>query len=122
MKLQKLNLKRYKCFREDINFGIAPLTILAGANNSGKTALARAIHLLVSSLVLSGNDSHEPLLIHADEIRHGRTFVDLVNGHAIHGKLSLSAELANGSNESLLNVTVQNVEKSPKPDDRQILN
>lgn len=122
MKLQKLNLKRYKCFREDVNFEIAPLTILFGANNSGKTALVRAIHLLASSLVLSENNSHEPLLLRADEIRHGRTFVDLVNGYAIHGKLSLSAELANGSNESLLNVTVQNVEKPPKPDERQILN
>lgn len=117
-----MSVERYKCFTGNSSLEIAPLTILVGANNSGKTALAQAIHLLASSLTRSGDDLHEPLLMSSGGIRHGKSFVDLVNGRSIHGKLSLSAELVNEHSESSLQVTIQNVERPPKPAERQILN
>lgn len=121
MEIRKVSVERYKCFTENSNLEIAPLTILVGANNSGKTALAQAIHLLASSLTRSGDNIREPLSMSSDGIRHGRTFVDLVNGRSVHGKLSLSVELVNERSESSLQVTIQNVEKPPKPAERQIL-
>ncbi|MCY4674837.1 MAG: AAA family ATPase [Bacteroidetes bacterium] len=121
MELRSLSVKRYKSYRGDTSVEIAPLTILVGANNSGKTALAQAFHLLASSLAPSGDDIREPLLMSSGGVRHGRTFVDLVNRHSVHGRLSLSAVLVHEGSESSLSVTVQNVLRPSKPSERQIL-
>ncbi len=45
MELRKLSLERYKGYAEPVEIELAPLTILVGANNAGKTALAQAIQL-----------------------------------------------------------------------------
>ena len=121
MELRSLSVKRYKSYRGDTSVEIAPLTILVGANNSGKTALAQAFHLLASSLAPSGDDIREPLLMSSGGVRHGRTFVDLVNRRSVHGRLSLSAVLVHEGSESSLSATVQNVLRPLKPSERQIL-
>ena len=123
MELRRLELGRYKCFDGDTSVKIAPLTILMGANNSGKTALARSIHLFASSLALPNGDGQKPLLLNSEGIRHGRTFQDLVTRRSAHGQLSLSAVLGNGSDEIQLSVKVQNVVRPSKPSEsKQQLN
>lgn len=113
-------MNRYKGYGEPTTVEIAPLTILMGANNSGKTALARAIQLLAGSLTLSGDDTAEPLPLTCGGVRHGRVFEDLVTGRSAHGSLALSVVLAHGGCESSLAVTVQNVLKPFGPSERQI--
>ena len=63
MKLKSLRVKRYKCYAEEAAVEIAPLTIFVGANNSGKSALAQAIHLLASSIAISKDNTREPLVM-----------------------------------------------------------
>ena len=46
MELRKLSLERYKGYAEPVEIELAPLTILVGANNAGKTALAQAIQFI----------------------------------------------------------------------------
>ena len=121
MELRRLSVERYKGYGEPTSVEIAPLTILVGANNSGKTALAQVIHLLASSLALSGDDTVEPLPLRSGGVHHGKAFVDLVTGRSAHGRLDLSVVLAHDSSESSLSVTVQNVLRSSKPSERQIL-
>lgn len=115
MELRRLGLKRYKGFDHETTVEIAPLTILVGANNSGKTALARAIYLLSSNLSLPDGDSGEQLILNSGGIRHGRTFEDLVTRRAAHGELSLSVVLGNGSSKTSLLVKVQNIVSKSKP-------
>lgn len=43
--LRKLTVRNMKCLR-DVTLDLAPLTILVGPNDSGKTSLLEAIHLL----------------------------------------------------------------------------
>ena len=50
MELRKFSLERYKGYAELAEVELAPLTILVGANNSGKTALAQAVQLLAGAL------------------------------------------------------------------------
>ena len=114
MELRRLGLKRYKSFDHETTVEIAPLTILVGANNSGKTALAQAVHLLSSNLSLPGGDSGERLILNSDGVCHGRTFEDLVTRRSAHGELSLSVVLGNGSNETSLSVKVQNIVSKSK--------
>lgn len=120
MELRKLSLQRYKGYAELAEMEIAPLTILVGANNSGKTALIQAIQLFAGGLVPSENSAMEPLPLKSGGILHGETFEDLVTGRTVHGSLRLSATLANKSTELLFSATVRNVVAPPLPSERQI--
>ena len=122
MELRKVNLERYKGYAEPTEIEIAPLTILVGANDSGKTALAQAIQLLAGGLAPSEQDMAEPLPLESGGIRHGLTFRDLVSGRAVHGWLRLSAAYSNHGRELSLDATIRNVESPDRPPQRQISN
>ena len=122
MELRKVSLERYKGYAEPAEIEIAPLTILVGANNSGKTALAQAIQLLAGGLASSDQDMAEPLPLESGGIRHGLTFRDLVSGRAVHGWLRLSATYSNHGRELSLDATIGNVESPDRPPQRQISN
>jgi len=53
-----INIEGYKLFSEKVNFRFAPITILTGKNNSGKSTLSSAIRLL-SSLFPDDITNHE---------------------------------------------------------------
>ena len=120
MELRQFNIERYKGYAEPATVELAPLTILVGPNNSGKTALAQAIQLVAGGLTPSGKDTSEPLPLESGGIRHGETFADLVTGRTVHGWLSLSAVLADANREVSLSATVRNVEAPTRPSERQI--
>ena len=120
MELKKFGIERYKGYAEPAEVELAPLTILVGANNSGKTALAQAIQLLAGGLVSSGKDTPEPLPLESGGIHHGETFEDLVTGRMVHGHLRLSATLADNNRELSLSASVRNVVSPARPSERQI--
>ena len=120
MELRKFSLERYKGYARRVEVELAPLTILVGPNNAGKTALAQAIQLLAGGLAPSESDGREPLPLDSGGIRHGETFEDLVTGRALHGRLRLSITLADGGAESSLAATVTNVVAPGRPSERQI--
>lgn len=120
MKLLKFSLERYKGYGALAEVELAPLTILVGANNSGKTALAQAIQLFSGGLADSGKDAPEPIPLESGGIRHGETFEDLVTGRTVHGRLRLSARLLDGDGELALSATVRNVVSPTRPSERQI--
>ena len=120
MELREIGFERYKGYAEPTQLGLAPLTILVGANNSGKTALARAIRLLAGGLAPSDQNTPEPLPLESGGIRHGLAFRDLVSGRAVHGWLRLSAIFANGDCELSFEATVRNVESPNRPPQRQL--
>lgn len=120
MELRKFSLERYKGYARRVEVELAPLTILVGPNNAGKTALAQAIQLLAGGLAPSESDAREPLPVESGGIRHGETFDDLVTGRAPHGRLRLSITLADGTAESSLAATVTNV-LAERSSERQIL-
>ena len=120
MELRKFSLERYKGYAKLAEVELAPLTILVGANNSGKTALAQAVQLLAGGLASSEKDTSEPLPLESGGIHHGETFEDLVTGRAVHGRLSVSATLTDNGNEVSLSATVRNVVSPTRPSERQI--
>ena len=120
MELRKLSIERYKGYAKSAEVELAPLTILVGPNNSGKTALAQAIQLLAGGLAPSGKDTSEPLPLESGGIHHGETFEDLVTGRTVHGWLTLSAILTDDSREVSFSATVRNVVAPPRPSERQI--
>ena len=120
MELREFSIERYKGYAEPTDVALAPLTILVGSNNSGKTVLAQAIQLLAGGLSPSGQELSEPLPLQSGGIQHGETFEDLVTGRIVHGWLRLSATLANDNSELSLAATVRNVVAANRPSERQI--
>ena len=120
VELRRFSLKRYKGYAQQVDVDLAPLTILVGPNNSGKTALAQAIQLLAGGLAASDRDAREPLPLESGGLRHGRTFEDLVTGRVVHGRLRLSMTLKGDSGESSLSATVRNVVAPGRTPERQI--
>ena len=120
VELRRFSLKRYKGFAQQVDVDLAPLTILVGPNNSGKTALAQAIQLLAGGLAASDRDAREPLPLESGGLRHGRAFEDLVTGRVLHGRLWLSMTMEGDSGESSLSATVTNVVAPGRTTERQI--
>jgi len=80
MLLSRLSVERYKSYRGPTKFDVAPLTIIVGRNNSGKTALAQAIHMLAGGISLAGDTNREPLPLNYNGVKYGDSFEDLVTG------------------------------------------
>lgn len=122
VELRRFSLERYKGYAQRAEVELAPLTILVGPNNSGKTALAQAIHLLAGGLAPPDGDAREPLPLESGGLRHGETFEDLVTGRPMHGRLRLSLTLAGEGGDSSLSATVTNVVAPGRTPKRQISN
>ena len=122
MEFRRFGLERYKGYAQQVDVDLAPLTILVGPNNAGKTALAQAIQLLAGGLAASERDAREPLPLESGGLRHGRTFEDLVTGRVVHGRLRLSMTLEGDGGESSLSATVTNVVAPGRTPERQISN
>ena len=120
MELRKFGIERYKGYTHSAELQLAPLTILVGPNNSGKTALAQAIQLLAGGLAPAGREASEPLPMESGGILHGETFEDLVTGRNVHGWLRMSATLTNDTGEMSLSATIRNVVTPNRPSVRQI--
>lgn len=120
MQLRRIGVEKYKGYAEPAKLELAPLTILVGANNAGKTALAQTVQLIAGGFHLSGNDTREPVPLQSGGIRHGAKFEDLVTGRTVHGWLRLSADWTAGEHVLSFSATVRNVVAPPRPSERQV--
>ena len=120
MELREFGFARYKGYTEPTRIELAPLTILVGANNSGKTALAQAIRLLAGGLAPPDQNVTEPLPLESGGILHGLAFRDLLSGRAVHGRLSISANFHDRGRELSFEAEISNVESPHRPSQRQI--
>ncbi len=73
--LEKIRLTNYKAFEDTGEIRIAPVTLLLGKNNSGKSSILKAISLVQESIAY-GEDSQLKLKSAAGVI-HGNSFQDL---------------------------------------------
>lgn len=120
MQLQKLTFEQYKGYRERTEFELAPLTILVGPNNAGKSALAQAVQLFAGGLATPEKSGGEPLPLESGGIRHANTFVDLVTGRSARGRVGLGATFLLHGRELSLWASVQNVVSPDQNSERQI--
>lgn len=85
--LTQIELRHFKCF-ELLKLPLAPLTLLAGANASGKSTVLQALGLLHQSVSVSFRSNR--LLLNGPVLRLGRT-VDVID--QVHGRRSCSITL-----------------------------
>ncbi|MDM8564388.1 AAA family ATPase [Candidatus Halobeggiatoa sp. HSG11] len=88
MSIQSFTLKNYRSFVDRTTIELRPLTLLFGYNSSGKSALLRALPLIIDSLK---GRSRTPLDLNCPAIR-GSNFSDLLS--TISGTQELDIELS----------------------------
>ena len=86
MKLTRLVFENYKCFRTEQPVEVRSLTVLIGANSSGKSVIARLPLLLARAL--SGR-VESPLDLAFDELDFGGSFSDLVYDRMPHAAVKV---------------------------------
>ena len=78
MSFTGLRLNEFKCFSDSGPIRLAPLTLIFGRNNSGKSSVLQALLLLRQSLAAS---TYEPRLNLAGPLYSAGTFKDIVHLH-----------------------------------------
>ena len=120
MELVDYRIEGYKGWAEPTEVELAPLTILVGSNNSGKSALAQAIQLMAGGLAPPQEANAEPLPLESGGIRHADSFEDLLTGRKAHGRMRLAANFSGDGRKFSLSATVQNVLAPSRTSVRQI--
>jgi hypothetical protein len=101
-------VERYKGYLERVALDLRPLTLLIGANSSGKSAIARAIALAAGALAPREGD--EPLPLNSLGLVHGRDIHDLIWRRSTHGHVALTLKFVTATDDVIqLDTTVQAV-------------
>ena len=93
MELTELVFEQYKCFENEQTLEVRPLTVLIGANSSGKSVIARLPLLLAHAFSVQAEG---PLDLTFDELDFGGSFSDLVYNRLPHAAVRLGASFLVG--------------------------
>ncbi len=104
--LRRIEVSGYKSIRDAVQLDIAPLTIVAGANSSGKSSLIQPVLLLKQTLEAQFDPG--PLRIDGDNVRfahaHEMTWDDgeefTIGFSLAHRGISLKYRVRNGSSKN----------------------
>lgn len=87
-RITSLTVERYKLYERACTLELRPLTLLIGSNNAGKSALARALPLVLGALA-RGVADEQVLPLESFGLTHGRSFEDLITDRAVHGHIDV---------------------------------
>ncbi|MFC8847203.1 MULTISPECIES: DUF3696 domain-containing protein [unclassified Micromonospora] len=107
MPLSKIVLENYRCFRDRQEIELAPVTVVLGKNNSGKSVLTRAPLVIGTGF---NTTSTAPLDLDRLEPQPVDGFADLVFEQSPHGKFFLGFEV-DGPAPFAMDATVQLVDE-----------
>jgi hypothetical protein len=108
MPLRKFAVRNYRCFPNPQELEIAPVTVVLGKNNSGKSALVRTPLVLATGF---GVDTTAPLDLERLEVNPVDAFTDLIFGHSEHGSISFEIDVG-GQAPFRMSVTVQHISET----------
>lgn len=98
--LFKIGLENFRLFKDNVNFDFAPITLLTGVNNSGKSSLIKALLLLKDSFAKSPNLSS---LLFTEGGKHNLgTFEKVKNRESKDDYIKFSLKIPNNTIEENL--------------------
>jgi predicted ATPase len=86
-----LRAKNFRCFQDTNTLKIAPITLLFGENNSGKSAIIQAINILTLNIKSEERELLPNLISTSRDYDYG-SFEDIVFKHNINTLITLSYE------------------------------
>ncbi|OZV83111.1 hypothetical protein CA850_06335 [Micromonospora echinospora] len=106
MPLRKIVLENYRCFRDRQEIELAPVTVVLGKNNSGKSVLTRAPLVIATGL---NTTSSAPLDLDSLDPQPVDGFADLIFEQSPHGRFRIGVEV-DGRDGFSLEATIQNLD------------
>ena len=97
MSLTSLRLSNFKCFEDSREIPLAPLTLIFGRNNSGKSSIIQSLLLLRQSIRAP---MEMPRLYLAGPLYAVGSFEDIVHQHEANRQLSIALQLTISANET----------------------
>ncbi|NQS98034.1 MAG: AAA family ATPase [candidate division Zixibacteria bacterium] len=94
--ISAISVKGFKCFRDETEIELRPLTILAGANSSGKTSIMQPLLLMKQTLQCPWDPG--PLLLEGPNANFTSVKQMLWRGQFDDGAKSFNIELSKGEN------------------------
>jgi len=96
MPLNKIRLQNFKCFEDSGDIALAPLTLIFGRNNTGKSTILQSLLLLRQTL---DSPSGEPRLHLGGTLYPAGTYADIVRNHRSKTRvvITLGVDQAAGS-------------------------
>jgi len=85
-----LRCENFRCFKDSKTIELAPLTLLFGENNSGKSAIIQALHLPAHTL--QSDDKGTPLALFSMDYDYG-SFSDVVFKHDENERITLNYKI-----------------------------
>ncbi len=116
--ITRLIVEGYKPYEDRFELDLRRLNVFMGKNGSGKSAILRAVPLLLYSLSKPGEPG---LPLSNRNLSWGEHFVDLVSGKASHGKLSLGMVLDHDGEKLSVNVRVQSLSGMDHGSEAQVI-
>ncbi|MEV0003073.1 AAA family ATPase [Micromonospora sp. NPDC050980] len=107
MPLRKITLENYRCFRDRQEIELAPVTVVLGKNNSGKSVLTRA-----PLVIATGFDTTSTAPLDLDRLQPSPVdgFPDLIFEQSTHGRFTLGVEVE-GRNAFAMEATIRYVDE-----------
>lgn len=110
MAFRGIQLRNFKCFADSGKVRLAPLTLLFGRNNSGKSSILQSLLLLRQSLAAP---VYGPRLNLGGPLYSAGTYGDIVHLHETRRKLTFQLGLPVGENEATVSLSF--VGQDPEP-------
>src|SRR5262245_66562586 len=111
MGIRQLRLQNFKCFADSGCIPIAPLTLILGKNNSGKSSILQSLLLLRQSVDTSNLEAR--LSLRGSYYEAG-TYADLVHQHLLRKNITLEVGLRLPGAPTLSNVSWQFQSDEPR--------
>jgi predicted ATPase len=112
--LISFSLSNFKGFKKLEKIDLKPLTIICGANNSGKSSIIQSLLLMKQSTIANRTaslDTQEPLILDGEESAfvHLGDWADMIYKHKTDNKMSLTWLLSDEGIEAEINVDIESI-------------
>src|SRR5262245_43723832 len=117
MTIERLKLERFKCFKDSGDIRLAPLTVIFGRNNSGKSSILHSLLILRQSFdsPLIGSRQAGGLLNLRGPYYQAGSFSDLVHLHKTSDRVVVELDVLSPTGKSPTTFSFQFCADEPDP-------
>jgi predicted ATPase len=112
MPIKKIRLQQFKCFQDSGEIVLAPLTVIFGRNNSGKSSILQSLLLLRQTL---DSPEYGPRLDLRGPIYPAGTYADIVHQHKSSENVVMSFEFTPQSPAGSATIDLEFASDEPQP-------
>ena len=110
MPISKIRLLDFKCFADSGEIPLAPLTVIFGRNNTGKSSILQSILLLRQTL---DSPEYGPCLDLRGPLYQAGSYADIVHQHKVRQNVVMDFEFARGKTPVRIDLHFSSNEPQP---------